>query len=102
MAKKTKTPEKVYTYRNGKKVYLKKEPDQLVVRAKPEELAKIGITENVEKVSSTSTRVTVSSGERDPLMEEMRKKAVTHHAYTQEDNNAEFLVTDRIMVTFRQ
>jgi subtilisin-like proprotein convertase family protein len=102
MAKKIKSGERVYTYRNGKKVYLKKEPDQFVVRAKPEELENKGIRGDFEKVSSASTRVTVSSDSVDPLMEEMRNDTVTHHAYTQEENNAEFLITDRIMVTFRQ
>lgn len=102
MSKAIKTDEEVYTYRNGKKVYLKKEPDQLVVRTNAEELAKKGITGNLEKVSPASTRVTVSRDTVDPLMEELRKEAVTHHAYKQQDNNAEFLITDRIMVTFRQ
>jgi subtilisin-like proprotein convertase family protein len=102
MAKKTTSPSRIYTYRNGKKVYLKKEPDQFVVRAKPEDLAKMGITENTEKVSSNSTRVTVKNQVRDRMMDELREEAVTHHAYTQVDNNAEFLITDRIMVTFRE
>ncbi|HEX5026998.1 MAG TPA: S8 family serine peptidase, partial [Agriterribacter sp.] len=102
MAKQTNSNERIYSYRNGKKVYLKKEPDQFVVRETPEELAKRGITGGIEKVSPASTRVTVSSEALDPMMQEMRKEAVTHHAYTQENNNAEFLVTDRIIVTFRQ
>lgn len=94
--------ETVYTYRNGKKIYLKKEPDQFVVREKPEELAKKGITRNIEKVSPAATRVTVTSATRDAAMEEMRKEAVTHHAYTLEEGDAEFLITDRILVTFKQ
>ncbi len=102
MAKKTPSNSGLYTYRNGKKVYLKKEPDKIVVRAKPEELAKKGIVENVEKVSSNSTRVTVSSKRRDAIMKKLREEAVTHHAYAQKDNNAEFLITDRIFVTFKQ
>jgi len=102
MAKKTNTDSRLYTYRNGKKIYLKKEPDQFVVRANAEELAKKGITENIEKVSSASTRVTVTSSTRDRVMKELRKEAVTHHAYVQETNDVEFLITDRIMVTFRQ
>jgi len=98
----TTPPEQVYTYRNGRKVYLKKEPDRFIVRAKPEDLEKMGITKGLEKVSSASTRVTVSSDKLDSSMEAMRNEAVTHHAYKQADNNAEFLVTDRILVTFRQ
>ena len=102
MAKKSKTDERVYTYRKGKKIYLKKEPDQFIVRAKPEELEKLGITKNVEQVSASSSRVTVKDRVLESAMENMPKVAVTHHAYSQEDNNAEFLVTDRMMVTFRQ
>jgi subtilisin-like proprotein convertase family protein len=105
MAKKTTTSDKIYTYRNGKKVYLKKEPDKFVVRAKPEDLVKKGIVEKVEKVekvSPSSTKVTVSSKVRDSMMVELRKETVTHHAYTQESNNAEFLITDRILVTFKE
>ncbi len=92
----------VYTYRNGKKIYLKKEADQFVVRAKPEELAKMGITGDIEKVSPSSTRVTVKKEMRDPVMEELRKKVTTHHAYTREDTGTEFLITDRIIVTFKK
>lgn len=102
MAPQTSSTDRVYTYRNGKKVYLKKEPDEFVVRAMPEELARLGIEAETEQVSPASTKVKVSSSRRDPLMEEMRIKAVTHHAYTQESNNAEFLVTDRILITFKQ
>ena len=93
--------EKVYTYRNGKKVYLKKEPDQFVVRRQPEELQRMGINGSFEKVSSASTRVTVSSNLVTPIMEQLRTDTVTHHAYTQQENNAEFLITDRIIVTFK-
>ena len=98
---KTPNTDKVYTYRNGKKVYLQKEPDQLVVRTSPEELRLRGITNRMEKVSPQSTRVTVPADELDPLMEELRKENVTHHAYAEEDSDQEFLITDRIMVTFK-
>src|SRR5688572_19820284 len=102
MATQTNSSSRVYTYRNGKKIYLKKEPDQFVVREGPEKLPVTGVIGEIEKVSPGSTRVTVSNDILDPLMEEMRKKAVTHHAYTQENNNAEFLITDRVIVTFRE
>ncbi|MEP7372247.1 MAG: proprotein convertase P-domain-containing protein [Chitinophagaceae bacterium] len=102
MSKQIKTSEQLYTYRNDKKVYLEKEPDQFVVRAQPEELEKKGFTENLEKVSSASTRVTVKSSKLNSSMDEMRKEAVTHHAYTEKGSNDEFLITDRIMVTFKQ
>ncbi|MEP6845505.1 MAG: proprotein convertase P-domain-containing protein [Panacibacter sp.] len=91
----------LYTYRNGKKVYLKKEPDQFVVRTQPEDLQRMGVAGDFEKVSPASTRVTVSRSMVNPLMDQLRLNTVTHHAYTQEDTGNEFLVTDRIMVTFR-
>lgn len=101
MAKKAASDKRVYTYRNGKKIYLKKEPDQFVVRASREDLAKRGITD-VEEVSPASTRVTVKRQVRDRMMDELREEKVTHHAYRLEDNNAEFLITDRILVTFKE
>jgi subtilisin-like proprotein convertase family protein len=93
--------EQLYTYRNGKRVYLKKEPDQFVVRTQPEDLLRMGVTGEFEKVSPTSTRVTVSRNMVNPLMDQLRLNTVAHHAYTQENTGAEFLVTDRIIVTFR-
>jgi len=35
---------------------------------------------------------------RDPVMEEMRKKVTTHHAYTQEDSETEY--SDNIIKTY--
>src|SRR4030095_2503242 len=102
MATETHTDSRVYTYRNGKKIYLKKEADQFVVRAKPEDLPTMGITGDVEKVSPSSTRVTVNKEMLDPAMEKAREKVTTHHAYTQEDSGTEFLITDRIIVTFKK
>ncbi|MGB3076035.1 MAG: S8 family serine peptidase, partial [Chitinophagales bacterium] len=95
----------VYTYRNGEKIYLNKETDKFVVRAKPDEIEKMKKIENLEEiepVSPASTRVTLRVGDLDTVMDEMRETNVTHHAYSRADNNAEFLVTDRILVTFRQ
>ncbi len=91
----------IYTYRNGKKVYLRKNPDQLVVRAKPEELAQMGIRGDKEKVSPASTRITVNRDVLDATIEELRRNVTTHHAYTEEKTNSEFLITDRIIVTFK-
>lgn len=102
MPAETNTNETVYTYRNGKKVYLKKEPNQFVVRAMPEELLTRGLAQSMEKVSPASVRITVPVESRDAAMEAMRQEAVTHHAYTQQENGAEFLITDRILVTFKQ
>lgn len=100
MAKRAASTERTYTYRNGKKIYLDKAPDQFVVRTSPEELDRRGI-HNTERVSLHSTRVTVPAEELDAVMEEMRTENVTHHAYTEEDSDQEFLITDRIMVTFK-
>jgi subtilisin-like proprotein convertase family protein len=94
--------ERTYTYRNGEKIYLVKEPDQFLVGVSSEELGKKVLAKNTEKVSSASLRVTVSPESRDSIMEELRKDTVTHHAYTQEDNQGEFLITDRILVTFKE
>jgi subtilisin-like proprotein convertase family protein/subtilisin family serine protease len=93
---------RLYTYRNGRKVYLTKQLDEFVVRAKPEDLAKIGITKDVEKVSSSSSRIKVKKEELDTIMNELRSEVTAHHAYKQEDSNTEFLITDRIIVTFKQ
>lgn len=98
---KTPSSSPLYTYRNGKKVYLTKATDELVVRSSPEELRSKGISNNMERVSLHSTRVSVSEDELDPLMDELRKEEVTHHAYTEEESDQEFLITDRIMVTFK-
>ncbi|WP_373496453.1 hypothetical protein [Aquiflexum sp.] len=93
---------KTYTYRKGKKVYLKKEQDQLVVRETPEALGRMGFRGSLQQVSSHSTRLSVKSEELDSTLNEIRKEAVAHHAYTQESTGAEFLITDRIMITFKE
>ncbi len=90
-----------YTYRAGKKVLLEKEPDQFVVRALPETLEKMGI-EDAEKVSSASSRVTTKVAELEPLMSVTRHLAPTHHAYRVAETGEEFLITDRVIVTFRE
>lgn len=102
MAKASNRRDTVYTYRNGKKVYLKKEPDQIVVRAKPEDLERIGIKDDFEKVSPASTRITVKKDRLDVTMNKLRKEAVTHHAYKETESDEEFLITDRILVTFKK
>ena len=91
----------LHTYRAGKKVDLGKKPDQFVVRALPGELERAGF-EEITQVSSASTRVTVTARELDAQMSLMRHMAPTHHAYVREDSGEEFLITDRIFVTFRE
>ncbi len=94
-------PKKTYTYRCGQKVELEKSPDQMVIRTLPENLEDAAI-ESAEKVSSASTRVTTTGADLDTLMDRSRKIAPTHHAYFTSDSGTEFLITDRIFVTFRE
>lgn len=92
----------LYTYRNGKKVYLKKEPDQIVVRETPEAIERMGVRGTLQQVSPHSTKVRVTSDTLIPTLEEIRNETVAHHAYKRESNDEEFLITDRILITFRQ
>ncbi|MFS8085947.1 MAG: peptidase, partial [Acidobacteriota bacterium] len=94
-------PEPTYTYRGGEKVPLEKEPDQFVVRALPETLEELGIPD-AERLSSHSSRVTTRKRDLEPMMARMREVAPTHHAYTETATGTEFLITDRILVTFRE
>src|SRR5688572_11174543 len=88
-----------YTYRQGEKVELEKEPDQMVVRALPDRVRELGL-DPLEQVSSHSTRVEVAPAELDETMERVRELATVHHAYRRSDSGDEFLITDRILVTF--
>lgn len=90
-----------YTYRAGKKILLEKRPDEFVVRALPEELETIGITD-AEQVSSSSSRVTTRTSDLEPLMSRSRNLAPSHHSYSVAETGQEFLITDRILVTFRE
>jgi subtilisin-like proprotein convertase family protein/subtilisin family serine protease len=90
-----------YTYRNGRKVVLEKSPDQFVVRATPERLEEVGI-EDAEQVSSVSSRVTTRASDLEPMMSAARHIAPAHHAYYDAESGEEFLITDRVIVTFKQ
>jgi subtilisin-like proprotein convertase family protein/subtilisin family serine protease len=90
-----------YTYRNGEKVPLEKAPDQFVVRALPENLESLGITD-AEQISSRSSKVTTRATDLEPEMSRMRHVAPTHHAYSDAATGAEFLITDRVLVTFKE
>src|SRR5215475_3889990 len=92
--------EQTYTYRGGQKITIEKSPDQFIVRALPEKLKAVGIVD-AEKVSSASSRVTVRSADLEPTMSISRAVAPTHHAYYLAGTDEEFLVTDRVLVTFR-
>jgi len=93
--------EPTYTYRAGEKVALAKEPDQFVVRALPDTLEDMGIPD-AERLSTHSSRVRTSRANLEPMMARMREVAPTHHAYTEAVTGEEFLITDRILVTFRE
>lgn len=92
---------KTYTYRGGEKVALEKSPDQMVVRALPASLDDVAIASS-EQVSSASTRINTRGADLDTLMERSRVVAPTHHAYYEADSGSEFLITDRIFVTFKE
>ena len=92
--------QETYTYRNGEKIPLEKAPDQFVVRALPESLEAFGITD-AEQISSRSSKVTTRSIDLEPEMSRMRHVAPTHHAYSDATTGAEFLITDRVLVTFK-
>ncbi|MED4286454.1 S8 family serine peptidase [Priestia megaterium] len=94
--------QEVYTYRAGQKVKLKKKMDQFVVRALPDELEKkVGITD-AKQVSPSSSRVTTRTTDLESLMNRAKGIAPTHHAYYVADTDKEFLITDRVFVTFRK
>ncbi len=93
--------QQTYTYRAGQKVVLEKRPDQFVVRALPDRLRDIGITD-AEQVSSASSRVNTRAADLEPLMSQSRHLAPTHHAYYVAETGDEFLITDRVFVTFKQ
>ncbi len=90
----------LYTYRDGKRVPLVKRPDQFVVRTSPQAAADAGLTV-LEKVSPHSTRVTAAAPDLESAMERARAIAPTHHAYDVADTGTEFLITDRVIVTFK-
>jgi len=90
---------KTYTYRCGEKVELEKSTDEIVVRALPANLDDASIV-GTEQVSSASTKIKVSNAELEDLMNRSRTLAPTHHAYYDSETGSEFLVTDRIFVTF--
>ncbi len=90
-----------YTYRSGKKVALSKSPGQLVVRVLPESIKAVEIVD-AEQVSSASTRVTCRVDELENLMTQARHLAPTHHAYAVVETGEEFLITDRVFITFKQ
>ena len=94
-------PIKTYTYRGGEKIELTKSTDEFVVAASAEILRDQGFT-RLEPVSPTANRVGVLSSEMEVAMARARYIAPTHHAYSISDTGQEFLISDRIFVTFRE
>lgn len=88
-----------YTYRAGQKLAIEKRPDQFVVRVLPDQLQPLGIVD-AEQVSSASSRVTTRAADLEPLMSQSRHLAPTHHAYYVAETSEEFLITDRVLVSF--
>ena len=93
--------EPLYTYRGGQRLPLAKKPDQFVIRALPERIAQLP-SQAKEQVSSASTRVVIPPGDLDPVMDQARRIAPTHHAYQLADTEEEFLITDRVFLTFAE
>ncbi|NES85905.1 MAG: S8 family serine peptidase [Moorea sp. SIO2B7] len=93
-------PDQCYTYHAGNKINLIKRSDQFVVRAIPEKLKEIGISD-AQQVSSASSRVTCRKVDLESLMSQTRNLAPSYHDYRLGETGEEFLITDRIFVTFK-
>lgn len=90
-----------HTYQSGQRVSLRKAPDAFVVRLLPAEAKAAGLVDSVQ-VSSASSRVRVSRSGLESVMTSARKLAPAHHAYVDEATGAPFLITDRVLVRFRE
>jgi subtilisin family serine protease len=100
------------TYRRGRPVVLAKRGDAFVVRAPTAAATTVRLPAgaSLEPMSPASTRVVLPSREtrgdwlgarRDQLMDRFRARGiVTHHSYASDRTGAEFLVTDRVFVSF--
>lgn len=90
----------VYTYRNGKKILLSKKDNQFVVRTTSSNI-NLDKATNAETLGTQATRMTVLPADLETMMSENREIAPTHHAYMMEDTNEDFIISDRIIVTFK-
>src|SRR5262245_35187019 len=90
-----------YTYQSGLKVVLKIPDDEFVVRALPERLRELGFAD-AQQVSSASSRVMTRAPNLEADMSAARHLAPTHHAYYVADSGQEFLITDRVLVRFKE
>lgn len=92
-----------YTYRRGKKIELVRPSKAYVVRALPHELEHLGVP-GAKQMSSASSRVEFDDETPDEdvqrFLEQARATAPTHPAYRVAETGEDFLVTDRILITF--
>lgn len=94
-------PERTYTYRRGRRLPLEKEPDEIVTRVAPDTAeSAVPEAEALERVSAGSTRVHLPPERVEEAMARLRAIGPTHHAYRQVETGDEFLITDRVLVTF--
>ncbi len=100
MADRKRRAQDLYTYRCGELVRLSKRPNQFVVRRLPQELP--ASMSGAEQMSTASSRVTCEPEDLDDLMVTAREVAPAHHAYDMMDTGEAFLITDRIIVTFKE
>ncbi len=91
----------LFTYRNGKKLNLKKRLDCFVIRALSKDLKDAGLPQG-EQLSTASTRVIVPQDELETTMARARGIAPTHHAYQTLSSSEDFLITDRVFISFHQ
>ncbi len=89
-----------YTYRGGRRIELEKSPDEFVARAEPDRLRPAGI--DATPVSPASSRAHTDPAELETMMARSREVAPTHHAYAVAGTGQDFLITDRIFVTFKE
>jgi len=89
----------VYTYRGGRKIPLQKDPTRFVVRALPDAVTNLGAQRT--QISSSSTRVNVRAADLEKRMALGRAIAPTHHAYQRADSQADFLITDRVLIRLK-
>src|SRR5262245_46509657 len=92
---------RTYTYQAGRKIALDVPDDEFVVRALPGELEERGFPD-ARQVSSASSRVATRAMYLEADMSAARNVAPTHHAYYVADSGQEFLITDRVIVRFKQ
>lgn len=93
------SPQELYTYRAGERLPLIKLPDQFIIRALPHQLGSLGISD-AQQLSSKSSRISCRSQDLESLMAQARCLAPTYHAYEIVRTGEDFLITDRVLVSF--